>query len=115
MGFLSYSCGQKQSIPRGWLDRDKALMIFGTDRSLAKERFKEFKERTNNDECLEGIYRKRKLTDEQAREEIKQLLGEVEIAKVKSLPGWQRNHCLILIKSIEGITIRQAVRILGVS
>jgi putative transposase len=90
-------------------------MIFGTDRSLAKERFKEFKERTNNDECLEGIYRKRKLTDEQAREEIKQLLGEVEIAKVKSLPGWQRNHCLILIKSIEGITIRQAVRILGVS
>jgi putative transposase len=101
--------------PGGLLDRKTVMNIFGEDRSLAKERFKEFNERTNKDECLEDIYRKRKLTDEQARDEIKQLLGEVEIAQVKSLPGWQRDHHLQKIKSIEGINIRQAARILGVS
>lgn len=101
--------------PGGLLERNKALRMFGEDRLLAKERFKEFNERSNHDECLEDIYRKRKLTDEQAREEIKQLLGEVEIAQVKSLPGWQRDYYLIKIKAIEGINIRQAARILGVS
>lgn len=89
--------------------------MFGEDRSIAKDYFKEFNERTNNDECLEDVYRKRKLTDEQARAEIKRMLGEVEIAQVKSLPGWQRNHQLIKIKTIEGLTLRQAARILGVS
>ncbi|MEH7886356.1 transposase [Bacillus sp. JJ1609] len=101
--------------PGGMLDRGKTLRMFGENRTLAKERFREFNERNNNDVCLEYIYRVRKLTDEQAREEIKQMLGEVEIAQVKSLPGWQRDHYLILIKSIEAITIRQAARILGVS
>ena len=82
---------------------------------MAIERFKEFNERTNHDECLEDIYRRRKLTDEQAREEIKQLLVGISIAQVKSLPGWQRDHYLIKVKEIDGITVRQAARILGVS
>ncbi|HAQ07454.1 MAG TPA: transposase, partial [Bacillus bacterium] len=59
--------------PGDLLDRNTVLNMFGEDRPLAKARFKEFNERTNQDECLEDIYRKRKLTDEQAREEIKQL------------------------------------------
>lgn len=102
-------------FPGGILSRWKALRMFGEDRQLAKERFREFNERNNNDQCLEDVYRVRKLTDEQAREAIKQILGEINIAQVKSLPGWQRDHYLILVKSIEGITIRQAARILGVS
>ena len=97
------------------LDRKAVLRMFGDDHLLAKKHFKEFNERANNDECLEDILRKRKLTDEQVREEIKKLLGEVEIAHVKSLPGRQRDHYLNKIKSIEGINIRQAARILGVS
>lgn len=101
--------------PVGLLDQKAVLSMFAEDRSMAKVYFKEFNERSNNDECLEDIYRRRKLTDEQAREEIKNLLGEVEIAQVKSLPGWQRDDCLMNIKSIEGINIRQAARILGVS
>ncbi|WP_404330350.1 REP-associated tyrosine transposase [Mesobacillus maritimus] len=98
----------------GLLDRDTVLEMFGETRSLAITQFKAFNERTNNDECLEDNYR-RKLTDEQARDEIKRLLGEVEIAQIKSLPGWQRDHYLIKIKYIEGINIRQIARILGVS
>jgi putative transposase len=101
--------------PGGLLDRNKVFKMFSEDRSIAKGQFKEFNERTNNDQCLEDIFRKRKLTDEQARGEIKRMLGEVEIAQVKSLPGWQRDHQLIKIKTIEGLTLRQAARILGVS
>jgi len=100
--------------PEDLLDRDTVLRMFGEDLSLAKAQFKEFNERTNNDECLEDIYRKRKLTDEQVRDEIKKLLGKVEIAQIKSLSGWQRDSYLIKIKDIEGITIRQIARILGV-
>jgi putative transposase len=50
-----------------------------------------------------------------AREEIKKVLEGVGIVHVKSLPGWQRDHHLQKIKYIEGINIRQAARILGVS
>ncbi|ESU34243.1 hypothetical protein G3A_02110 [Bacillus sp. 17376] len=84
-------------------------------RGAAVKGFKKFNERTNRDECLEDIYPRRKLTDEQARQEIKQLLGEIAIARVKSLPGWQKDHYLIKIKEIDGITVRQAARILCVS
>lgn len=101
--------------PRGLLDQETVLKMFGEDSSLAKARFKEFNERSNTDECLENIYRKRNLTDEQARDEIKRLLGEVEIAQVKSMPRWQRDRYLIKVKAIEGLTFRQAARILGVS
>lgn len=93
--------GQKY-YPGGLLDLHTVLNMFGEDRPLTVERFKEFNERTNHDECLEDIYRRRKLTDEQARQEIKQLLGGIEIAQVKSLPGWQRDHYLIQVKAIEG-------------
>lgn len=106
--------GQKY-YPGGLLDRHAALNMFGEDRPLAVERFKEFNERTNHDECLEDIYRRRKLTDEQAREEIKQLLGVIGITQVKSLPEWQRDYYLIKVKEIDGINVRQAARILGVS
>ena len=45
-----------------------------------------------------------------AREEIEKILSELEITQVKSLPGWQRDHELIKIKTIEGHTLRQAAR-----
>ncbi|GAM16246.1 hypothetical protein [Mesobacillus selenatarsenatis] len=102
-------------FPGGLLDRNIVLNMFGENRPSAVERFKEFNERSNHDECLEDTYRRRKLTDEQARQEIKQLLGGMGIAQVKSLPGWQRDHYLMQVKTIEGITLRQAARILGVS
>ncbi|WP_102264462.1 REP-associated tyrosine transposase [Mesobacillus jeotgali] len=102
-------------FPGGLLDRNIVLNMFGENRTFAVERFKDFNERSNHDECLEDTYRRRKLTDEQARQEIKQLLGVIGIAQVKSLPGWQRDHYLMQVKTIEGITLRQAARILGVS
>lgn len=98
-----------------FLDCEFVLMRFSDDLKVAIERFKEFNERTNNDECLDDQLKKRRLTDEEARLEIKSLIGEAEIAQVKSFPRLKRNQVLQNIKEIDGLSQRQAARILGIS
>lgn len=46
---------------------------------------------------------------------IKDVLGGIEIAQVKSLPKLQRNEVFQAVKKIKGLSQRQAARILGVS
>jgi REP element-mobilizing transposase RayT len=101
--------------PSRLLDNDVILKLFSADRAIAKERFKDFNERQNNDECLDESVNKRRLLDEEARTKIKQLLGVIEIAQVKSLPKLQRNEVLRKIKGTDGLSQRQAARILGIS
>jgi putative transposase len=57
----------------------------------------------------------RRLTDDEARIEIKKCLGNIEIPQLKSLPREKRNEVLRRVKRIEGVSQRQAARILGVS
>lgn len=104
-----------QPYPRYLLDKDSVLRMFSTNRLIAKEKFKEFNEKQNNDQCLDDDERKRRLTDDEARVEIKKVLKGKEIAQVKSLPRLERNEILNRVKKIEGISQRQAARILGVS
>ncbi len=54
------------------------------DLTIAREQFKEFNERMNSDECLDDTVHGRRLSDDEARLEIKKLLGEMVIAQVKS-------------------------------
>jgi putative transposase len=98
------------------LDSDYIIGMFSGNNILARERFKEFNEMVNQDECLDhDVNEKRRLTDEEAREEIKKVLNETEIAQVKSLPRHQRNEILKKTKEIKGLSQRQTARILGVS
>lgn len=106
----------KNYHPRNLLDKDFILMMFSTDLTTAKERFKVFNEKQNNDKCLEDCNNKRKrLTDEEAGLTIKKLLGTIEIPQVKSLPKLERDEVLRKVKGIEGLSQRQAARILGIS
>lgn len=106
----------KNSYPRDLLDCDYILKMFSADLAIAKKRFREFNERKNNDKCLDDRVNERKrLSDEEARIEIKKSLGTVEIAHVKSLPKLKRNEVLRKIKRIDGLSQRQSARILGVS
>ncbi|MGJ9386075.1 transposase [Salipaludibacillus sp. CF4.18] len=108
--------GQKVSFSRFMLDEDVILRMFSDDVAVAKMKFKEFNEKTNDDECLDDRSTERKrFTDEEARMEIKKILGEVEIAQVKSLPKLKRDIVLRETKEVEGISQRQAARIFGVS
>jgi len=100
---------------RKLLDPDYIFGMFSRDNILARERFIEFNEMVNQDQCLDHHLDKRRLTDEEAREAINNLLNEIEIAQVKSLPGLQRNEILKKTKEIKGLSQRQIARILGVS
>ncbi|KAB8126811.1 transposase [Gracilibacillus oryzae] len=97
-----------------FLNSDFILRMFSSDRQIALQRFREFNERSNQDVCLDDN-KVRKLTDEEARNKIKKLLGTREIAQVKSLPKSERDNILRKVKQINGISQRQSARILGVS
>ncbi|NMD72710.1 transposase [Bacillus sp. DNRA2] len=105
----------KAVYPKQLLDSAPVLRLFSPDIEIARGKFKEFNERKNHDKCLENEAPQKRLTDEEARREIKKVLGAIEIPQVKSLPKQQRKELLRKIKKIEGLSLRQAARILGIS
>jgi putative transposase len=100
---------------RKLVDIDFPLNLFSDNRTVANERFQKFNEEANEDRCLDETNQRRRLRDEEARLVIKELLGVMEIAQVKSLPKVKRNAVLREIKRIHGLSQRQAARILGIS
>ena len=105
----------RNTFPKNLLDGDYVLSMFSADSEIARKRFKEFNERINNDQCLDDQEYKNRLTDEEASLEIKKRLGSIEMAQVKSLPKIKRTEVLRKVKGIEGLSLRQAARIFGVS
>ena len=57
----------------------------------------------------------RLLSDEDAAQAIKQVTGDYEFSQIKDLPTSERNAILRKIRAIDGISLRQAARIIGVS
>ncbi|MBS4212875.1 REP-associated tyrosine transposase [Neobacillus rhizophilus] len=98
---------------RNLLDANFILGKISPDQTFAMEKFKEYNEKINNDECLEE--KRRRLPDEEARVVIKKLIGPGDITRVKVLPKAQRKEVLQKVKNIRGVSQRQAARILGVS
>jgi len=92
------------------LDSELILGIFCGNRSS----FKEYNETGNEDKVLDDTENGR-LTDEEARAEIKKVIKGYEIAEIKSLPRSERDKIVARAKGVEGITQRQVSRILGIS
>jgi DNA-directed RNA polymerase specialized sigma24 family protein len=88
--------------------------MYGDEVQTCRESFKAFNEYPNDDRCLEDEYTW-KLSDEEARVEIKKVLDGIDIAQVKSLPKPKRDAVIKITKEIKGLSQRQAARILGVS
>ncbi|RLQ94820.1 transposase [Falsibacillus albus] len=102
--------------PPHLLDPDYLLHMFSPKRHIAQVRFKEFNERVNQDKCLEDHDDScRKLSDDEARVEIRKCLGPLEIPQLKSLPKEERDKILSRVKRIEGVSQMQAARILGIA
>ncbi|WP_026691499.1 REP-associated tyrosine transposase [Alteribacter aurantiacus] len=94
------------------IDQSFVLSRFAND----LVRFKGFNERANDDQCLDLTSAMCRLTDDEGRAVIVELLGTgVNIAQVKSLPKLERDPILRKVKQIEGLSQRQAAIILGVS
>lgn len=106
----------KGAYPEDLLSPSLVLALFSPEKDKAQVWLKEFHERQCNDDCLNAWEEKRvRLTDEEARGEIIEVLGDLEIPQVKSLPGRERDVVLKKVKETEGVSQRQATRILGVS
>jgi putative transposase len=106
----------KTIYPQNLLDPHFLLTMFSPQIPIAQTKFKEFNERKTVDQCLEeSSSNNRRLTDDEARVEIRKCLGTCEIPQVKSLPKEERNIVLRKLKGIQGLSQRQAARILGVS
>lgn len=102
-------------LPVGLLDSDLLLSMFSShNKHSAMMSFKEFNEAVINDKCLENDTKLR-ITDEEARCKIIKHIDGTGLAQVKNLPKMERDEVFRKIKAIEGITQRQAARILGVS
>ncbi|SNS31423.1 REP element-mobilizing transposase RayT [Anaerovirgula multivorans] len=102
--------------PEGLLNIAFVLHILSEDRDAAIKRFKEFNEQKNDDNCLDDtVNEKIRLSDKEAREEIIKSIGKIQLAQLKSYPKLERDELIKKVKRIEGISQRQAARILGVS
>jgi putative transposase len=102
-------------FPEDLLDRSRVFKMFSDDAAIACEKFIEFNERTNQDECMDDFpFKRRRLPDEEAKLIMKEILGPTEITQVKSLRKTERDLILREIKNINGLSQRQAARILGI-
>ncbi|MBA2175416.1 transposase [Halobacillus locisalis] len=96
------------------LDQSIVLSYFPSEKESAQTKLKQFHELQCDDECLRA-WAGRRLTDEQARIEIIEVLDGVQIPQVKTLEKKERDPLIRIIKEIEGLSLRQIARILGVS
>jgi len=107
---------EKETYPKDLLDCEFILSLLSENKKKAKKLFIEFNERESQDKCLEDTAEERlRLSDEEARMEISNKLQEINIAQVKGLPKKRRDEILRKIKTIDGLSQRQAARILGIS
>lgn len=114
--YLGYFGGSV--YPNNLLDSDVILAVFAPNISIAREFFHAFhlSNHHEDDDCLDDTaYMKKRLTDDEARTEMMTLLGETHLTHIKSLPKLERDRLLRKIKQIDGLTQRQAARLLGVS
>jgi len=96
------------------LDKNFILSLFSSNHSESPLKFKVFNEENGNVECLDDVSIVR-LTDSEARAQIKKVLPGISTDAVKNMPKTQRDELLRLIKGIKGVTQRQAAELLGVS
>lgn len=102
-------------FPGDLLERNKVFKMFSDDFTIAMEKFRDFNEKSNDDMCLEDSpFKRRRLTDEEAKLKMKEILGSTEITQVRGLPKMERDKILKEVKRIDGISQRQAARILGI-
>ncbi|TYQ15928.1 UNVERIFIED_CONTAM: REP element-mobilizing transposase RayT [Acetivibrio alkalicellulosi] len=104
----------KKSYINGLIDKELALGMFSQDMLIAREKFKKFNEIENEDVCTEYTT-KRRLSDEEARKSILSLMSIEDMISIKSLPKSKRDEMIKKIIKIEGLSQRQAARILGIS
>lgn len=95
------------------VDVDFALNLFSTNRNEAIERFVEYMQQPNEDECLDETDRIR-VTDQEVLEHLR-FLGVGHVSILQQLEKDERDQVLAEMMKIPGISFRQLSRVTGIS
>ncbi|UII55650.1 transposase [Cytobacillus spongiae] len=95
-----------------FVDVDVALNLFSEDRAMALKYFLEYINEINEDECLEDIQRVR-MNDDEVRAVFREK-GISNISTLQRMDKVERDRLLFIIKSLEGVSLRQISRITGI-
>lgn len=96
------------------VDTEFALKLFAEDKTAAIRDFISFNNEENEDRCLEFEINKR-VDDIEAREIIKEISRVNNINELQYLEKDERNEIIKRLKELEGLSIRQIARIIGLS
>jgi len=96
------------------VDVDYVLSMLAEDKNVAIQRFINFCNEENKDECLRYEENKR-IDDETARELIKSMAAVKNIIELQRLDKGQRDEIIKKLKGIDGLSIRQIARLTGFS
>ncbi len=90
-----------------------ALLLYSSDHKKAIELFIKFNNESNKDQCLD-YYDPKRLDDNDVLEIIVQI-GLENVNELHNMNIQMRNEYICKLKLIEGISIRQLSRIIGIS
>lgn len=95
------------------VDIDFGLSLFSLDRSKAIQLFNEYMEQSNNDQCLDDQAKVR-MSDSEVREYLYKL-GITNSSILQQMDKENRDATLVMLKGLNGVTVRQLSRITGIS
>ena len=95
------------------VDIDFGLSLFSLDRSKAIQLFIEYMEQSNNDQCLDDQAKVR-MSDSEVREYLYKL-GITNSSILQQMDKENRDATLVMLKGLNGVTVRQLSRITGIS
>jgi REP element-mobilizing transposase RayT len=100
--------------PPGLTQVSLVLDLFANQEKQAIERMRIFEAEENDDCCLDEVKQIR-LNEDKAFNLIREKLKEHSIAALQSMPQNERKEAIKQLKAIDGLSLRQIVRITGLS
>ncbi|SMD15905.1 transposase, partial [Sporomusa malonica] len=97
------------------VDTNFILEMFSRNNETARELFIEYMGRMSDCEKEFNLERTKRLTDEEAKEIIKNAIGNLATTQLQSMAKDKRDDLLRKLKAIEGLSIRQIARITGLN
>lgn len=94
-------------------DIDRGLNLFSRDRRAAIEKFVDYMQEVNDDQCLD-LKESVKLSDNQVREYLR-TVGITSSSMLQQMDREERDAVLAKLKKLNGISSRQISRITGIS
>ena len=95
------------------IDNKIILELFAKEKQLAQKEFEKFMNKVNEDICLD-YEEKHRIADEEIIKQIEEKYG-VKKGFFHLLERQERDKILKYLKTINGVTIRQLVRVIGVT